>query len=41
MSQEEYSVHISELTQDTEKQDIVDFFKNNGIEGVAVSIIKQ
>ena len=40
MSQEDYIVHISELTQDIEKQDIIDFFKTNGIDGVNVQIIK-
>lgn len=41
MSQEDYLVHISELTPDTEKNDITDYFKKNGIEGVNVQIIKR
>lgn len=41
MSQEDYLVHVSELPLDTEKQDLIDYFKENGVEGVNVSIIKQ
>lgn len=41
MSQDEFLVHISELSSDTEKEDLMEFFKDNGIEGVNVSIIKQ
>ena len=40
MSQYDYLVHISELPFDTEKQDIVDFFKQHGVEGINVSILK-
>ncbi|CAI2360803.1 unnamed protein product [Moneuplotes crassus] len=40
MSQEDYLVHISELPTDVEKQDLEEFFKNNGIEGVSVSVLK-
>lgn len=40
MSQDDYLVHISELPQDTEKEDLINYFKQNGIEGATVSIIK-
>lgn len=40
MSQEDYLVHISELPADVEKQDLVEYFKNHGVEGVNVSVLK-
>lgn len=40
MSQDDYLVHISELPLDTEKHDITEYFKQQGIENVNVSIVK-
>lgn len=40
MSNDEYLVHISEIPMDTEKQDIIEYFKQHGIEGVNVTILK-
>jgi hypothetical protein len=40
MSQEDYLVHISELPADVEKEDLTNFFKNHGIEGIKVSVLK-
>lgn len=40
MSTEEYLVHLSDLTLDVEKNDIIDYFKEHGIEGITISVIK-
>jgi len=40
MSQDDYIVHISELTGDVEKNDLEEFFKAKGIDGVTVTVLK-
>ena len=41
MSQDDYLVHISELPLDVEKADLEGFFKEHGIEGINVSVLKK
>ena len=41
MSSEEYLVHISDLPSDITKIDIEEYFKQKGIEGVNVKIVKK
>jgi hypothetical protein len=39
-SDDEYLVHISELSADVEKEDIIEYFKQNGIDSVNISVLK-
>jgi polyadenylate-binding protein len=41
MSLDDYLVHLSDLPTDVEKQEIIDFFKENGLEGVTVNVLKK
>lgn len=40
MSADEYLVHISELPTDVEKADLEEFFKDHGIEGINITVLK-
>ena len=39
-SDDAYLVHISELSADVEKEDITEFFKQNGIDNVVITVLK-
>jgi hypothetical protein len=39
--QDDYLVHISELPTDVEKNDLVEYFKQHGIEGITISVLKE